>query len=46
MTRDAVTRKILGTKRAKGLTWKAIVAEIGGVTGQIPEQANRESGWA
>jgi cyanate lyase len=30
MTRDAVTRKILGTKRAKGLTWKAIVAEIGG----------------
>ena len=30
MTRDAVTRKILSTKRAKGLTWKAIVAEIGG----------------
>ena len=30
MTRDAVTRKILGTKRAKGLTWKAIVAEISG----------------
>jgi cyanate lyase len=30
MTRDAVTRKILGTKRAKGLTWRAIVAEIGG----------------
>jgi cyanate lyase len=30
MTRDAVTRKILGTKSAKGLTWKAIVAEIGG----------------
>ena len=30
MTRDAVTRKILGVKRAKGLTWKAIVAEIGG----------------
>ena len=26
MTRDAVTRKILGIKRAKGLTWKAIVA--------------------
>ena len=30
MTRDAVTRKILGVKRAKGLTWNAIVAEIGG----------------
>ena len=30
MTRDAVTRKILGVKRAKGLTWKTIVAEIGG----------------
>ena len=30
MTRDAVTRKILATKRAKGLTWKAIVAEVGG----------------
>ena len=30
MTRDAVTRKILSTKRAKGLTWNAIVAEIGG----------------
>jgi cyanate lyase len=30
MTRDAVTRKILAAKRAKGLTWKAIVAEIGG----------------
>ena len=53
MTRDAVTRKILGTKRAKGLTWKAIVAEIGGgsavyltaaLMGQLklrPEQAER-----
>ena len=30
MTRDAVTRKILAVKRAKGLTWKAIVAEVGG----------------
>ena len=53
MTRDAVTRKILGTKRAKSLTWKAIVAEIGGgsavyltaaLTGQMrlrAEQAER-----
>jgi cyanate lyase len=30
MTRDELTRKILSGKRAKGLTWKAIVAEIGG----------------
>jgi cyanate lyase len=30
MTRDELTRKILSIKRAKGLTWKAIVAEIGG----------------
>jgi cyanate lyase len=30
MTRDALTHKILAAKRAKGLTWKAIVAEIGG----------------
>ena len=30
MTREEVTRKVLATKRAKGLTWKAIVAEIGG----------------
>jgi cyanate lyase len=30
MTRDELTRKILSAKRAKGLTWKAIVAEIGG----------------
>ena len=53
MTRDAVTRKILGTKRAKGLSWKTIVAEIGGgsavyltaaLMGQMklrPEQAER-----
>jgi len=53
MTRDELTRKILGTKRAKGLTWKAIVAEIGGgsavyltaaLMGQMklrPEQAER-----
>ena len=32
MTRDELTRKILSIKRAKGLTWKAIVAEIGGGT--------------
>jgi len=30
MTRDELTRKILSTKRAKGLSWKTIVAEIGG----------------
>ena len=30
MTRDELTRKILAAKRAKGLNWKAIVAEIGG----------------
>ena len=30
MTRDELTRKILAAKRAKGLTWKAIAAEIGG----------------
>jgi cyanate lyase len=30
MTRDELTRKILSAKRAKGLTWKAIVVEIGG----------------
>ena len=30
MTRDKLTRKILSIKRAKSLTWKAIVAEIGG----------------
>jgi hypothetical protein len=30
MTRDEFTRKILTAKRAKGLTWKAILAEIGG----------------
>jgi cyanate lyase len=32
MTRDELTRKILLIKRTKGLTWKAIVAEIGGGT--------------
>jgi cyanate lyase len=53
MTRDELTRKILSIKRAKSLTWKAIVAEIGGGTavyltaalmGQMrlrPEQAER-----
>ena len=30
MTRDELTRKILAAKRAKGLAWKAIIAEIGG----------------
>jgi len=30
MTRDELTRKILSAKRVKGLSWKAIVAEIGG----------------
>src|SRR5271167_5264280 len=32
MTRDELTRKILSIKRAKGVTWKTIVAEIGGGT--------------
>ena len=53
MTRDQLTRKILSVKRAKGLTWKTIVGEIGGGTtvyltaalmGQMrlrPEQAER-----
>ena len=53
MTRDDVTQKILGIKRRKGLSWKQIVAEIGGGTavyltaalmGQMklrPEQAKR-----
>jgi cyanate lyase len=53
MTRDELTRKILTVKRAKGLSWKAIVAEIGGgsavyltaaLIGQMklrPEQAER-----
>ena len=51
MTRDALTSKILATKRAENLSWKTIVAEIGGgsavyltaaLTGQMklrPEQA-------
>jgi cyanate lyase len=30
MTREELTRKILAAKRAKGLTWGAIVDEIGG----------------
>jgi cyanate lyase len=30
MTRDELTRKILAAKRAKSLSWKTIVAEIGG----------------
>jgi cyanate lyase len=53
MTRDELTRKILSTKRTKGLSWKAIVAEIGAgsavyltaaLMGQMklrPEQAGR-----
>ena len=53
MTRDALTHKILAAKRLKGLTWKAIVAEIGGgsavyltaaLMGQMkfgPQQAER-----
>jgi cyanate lyase len=53
MTRDELTRKILTIKRAKGLSWKTIVAEIGGgsavyltaaLMGQMklrPEQAER-----
>jgi cyanate lyase len=30
MTRDELTRRILASKRAKGLTWKTIAAELGG----------------
>ena len=53
MTRDELTGKILALKRGKGLTWKAIVAEIDGgsavyltaaLMGQMklrPEQAER-----
>jgi cyanate lyase len=53
MTRDEVTRKILAAKRVKSLSWKTIVAEIGGgsavyltaaLMGQMklrPEQAER-----
>ena len=53
MTRDELTRKIITIKRTKGLTWKTIVAEIGGgsavyltaaLMGQMklrPEQAER-----
>jgi len=53
MTRDDVARKIFAAKRAKKLTWKAIIAEIGGgsavyltaaLMGQMklrPEQAER-----
>jgi len=53
MTRDELTRKILSIKRARSLSWKAIVAEIGGgsavylmaaLMGQMklrPEQAER-----
>ena len=53
MTRNDLTGKILAAKRAKGLTWKAIAAEIGGgsavyltaaLMGQMklrPEQAER-----
>ena len=53
MTREELTRKILAAKRAKCLSWKTIVAEIGGgsavyltaaLMGQMklrPEQAER-----
>jgi cyanate lyase len=53
MSRDELSRKILSIKRSKGLSWKTIVAEIGGGTavyltaalmGQMklrPEQAER-----
>jgi cyanate lyase len=53
MTRDVLTSKILAAKRAKNLSWKTIVAEIGGgsavyltaaLMGQMklrPEQAGR-----
>ena len=53
MTRDELTSKILSTQRAKSLTWKAVVGEIGGgsaiyltaaLMGQMklrPEQAER-----
>ena len=53
MTRTELTGKILAAKRAKGLTWEAITAEIGGgstvyltaaLMGQMklrPEQAER-----
>jgi len=53
MTRDELTRKILSIKRAKRLSWKTIIAEIGGgsavyltaaLLGQMklrPEQAER-----
>ena len=30
MTREELTRKILSAKRSKRLSWKAVVAEIGG----------------
>jgi cyanate lyase len=30
MTRDQLSRKILATKRTKGLAWRTVVAEIGG----------------
>jgi cyanate lyase len=30
MTREELTHKLLSIKRAKGLTWKMIVAEIDG----------------
>ena len=53
MTREEVTRKILAAKRSKGMSWKTIVAEVGGgsavyltaaLMGQMklrPEQAER-----
>src|SRR5580700_2967778 len=53
MTREELTRKILAARRAKGLSWKTVVAKIGGgsavyltaaLMGQMklrPEQAER-----
>jgi cyanate lyase len=53
MTRDELTHKIIAAKRAKGMTWKSIVGEIGGgsavyltaaLMGQMklrPDQAER-----
>jgi cyanate lyase len=51
MTRDELTRKILAAKRAKGLNWKAIVAEIGGgsavyLTAALMGQMKLRSGQA
>ena len=53
MTRDVLTSKILAAKRAKNLSWKAIVTEIGGgsavyltaaLMGQMKLRAERGNG--